>query len=103
MYKSLNNRPCQTRITLVDIKSNETIFYPFVVKFNKCGRFVILLIIHILEYEGTDNVLLSNKCFFRSRNYKYLIGYIDDSKIKPLYIILPKTSVYVKSYDRETK
>ena len=38
------------------------------------------------------------------KNYKYFIGYKnDDHKIKPLHIMLPKTSAYVKSYDGETK
>ena len=27
----------------------------------------------------------------------------NDYKVKPLHIILPKTSAYVKSYDRQTK
>ena len=36
------------------------------------------------------------------KNYKYFIGYKnDDHKIKPLHIMLPKTSAYVKSYDGE--
>ena len=38
------------------------------------------------------------------RNYKYFIGYLyNDHKVKPLHIILPKTSAYVKSYDGQTK
>ena len=36
---SLNNQPCQqARPTLVGINSNETLFYPFTVRFNKCDR-----------------------------------------------------------------
>ena len=36
--------------------------------------------------------------------YKYSISCIDyDHKIKTLFIIPPKTSAYVKSYDDETK
>ena len=36
--------------------------------------------------------------------YKNVIGYKDDYfEIKPLHIMLPKTSVYVKNYDGETK
>ena len=32
------------------------------------------------------------------------IGYLfDDDKVKPLHIMLPKTSAYVKSYDGQTK
>ena len=38
------------------------------------------------------------------KNYKYFIGYLYiDHKVKPLHIILPKTSAYVKSYDGQTK
>ena len=38
------------------------------------------------------------------KNYKYFIDYIyDDYKVKPLYIMLPKTSTYVKRYDEQTK
>ena len=38
------------------------------------------------------------------KNYKYFSGYFyDDYKIKPLHLILPKTSAYVKSYNCQTK
>ena len=41
---------------------------------------------------------------FTGKNYKYFIGYKDDeNKTKPLHIILPKTSAYVKIYVGETK
>ena len=34
------------------------------------------------------------------KNYKYFMGYLyNDFKIKPLHIILPKMSTYVKRYD----
>ena len=34
---------------------------------------------------------------------KYFIGYLyDDYKIKPLHIMLHKTSAYVKDYDKKT-
>ena len=47
---------------------------------------------------------MSNKISFGKENYKYLIGYLyNDHKVKPLHIMLPKTSNYVKSYDDETK
>ena len=36
--------------------------------------------------------------------YKYFIGYLyNDHKVKPLHITLPKTSVYVKTYDMKNK
>ena len=35
---------------------------------------------------------------------KYFIGYLyNDNKVKPLHIMLPKTSAYVKRYDGQTK
>ena len=38
------------------------------------------------------------------KNYKYSIGYLyNDFKVKPLHMMLPKTSAYVKSYDGQTK
>ena len=51
-----------------------------------------------------EKVLVSNKILFREKNYKYFIDYLyNDHKIKPLNIMLPKTSAYVKSYDGKTK
>ena len=35
---SLNNQRYKTRPTLVNINFNETLFYPFTVIFNKCGK-----------------------------------------------------------------
>ena len=49
-------------------------------------------------------MLISNKVSFREKNHKYFIGYFyDDHKFKPLHIMLPKTSAYVKSYDGQIK
>ena len=33
----LNNKPCQTRPTIVNISFDKTLFYPFTVSVNKCG------------------------------------------------------------------
>ena len=47
---------------------------------------------------------MSNKSSFGEKNYKYFIGYLyNDDKVKPLQIMLPKTSAYLKSYDGQTK
>ena len=57
-------------------------------------------------WEDIDNekVLVSNKIYFVEKNYKYFIGYLhNDHKIKPLNIMLPKSNVYVKSYDGQPK
>ena len=41
---------------------------------------------------------------FGEKDYKYFTGYLhNDDKVKPLFIMLPTTSAYVKSYDAKTK
>ena len=55
--------------------------------------------------EGVDikKVLFSNNIPSGEKNYKYFIGYFYDThKVKPLHM-LPKTSIYVKSDDGQTK
>ena len=48
--------------------------------------------------------IVSNKISFGEKNYKYFIGYLyNDHKVKPLLIMLPKTSAYVKNHDGQTK
>ena len=50
------------------------------------------------------NILISNKTSDVKKNYNNFIVYLDaDYKMKPLHIMLLKTSVYIKSYDSETK
>ena len=47
---------------------------------------------------------MPNKIFLGQKNYKFLIGYMDDDyKTKLLHIMLSKTSAYVKIHDGETK
>ena len=51
-----------------------------------------------------EKVLVSNRISSGEKNYKYFIGYLyNNDKVKPLHIMLPKTSVYIKSYDGLTK
>ena len=48
----------------------------------------------------TEKVLVSKKISFGEKSYKYFIGYLyGNHKVKPLHIMLSKTSAYVKSYD----
>ena len=43
-------------------------------------------------------MLVANKISSGEKNYNYFSGYLyNDHKFKPLHIILPKTSAYVKS------
>ena len=47
-----------------------------------------------------EKVLVSKKISFGEKIYKCFIGYLyHDHKVKPLHIMLPKTSAYVKRYD----
>ena len=51
-----------------------------------------------------EKVLISNKISANEKKYKYFINYLyNDHKVKPLHIMLPKTSAYVKCYDGQTK
>ena len=60
--------------------------------------------LYFLEDVDIGKVLVSNNIFSSEKDYKYSISYLyDDNKIKPLHIMLPKTSVYVKRYDNQTK
>ena len=53
-----------------------------------------------VEDVNTYNILVSKKISSYRENYKYFIGYLYNYyKIKPLNIILPETSAYVKDYD----
>ena len=58
----------------------------------------------ILKYEGIEKVLVSNKVSFGEKKYRYFFGYLhDDQKVKPLHLMLHKTSAYVKIYQGQTK
>ena len=49
-------------------------------------------------------MLVSIKIYFGEKKYNYFIDYFyKDHKVKPLHIMLPKASSYVKSYDGQTK
>ena len=51
-----------------------------------------------------EKLLVSNNICSAENNYKCFIGYLcDHYKVKPLHIMLSKTSPYVKSYAEKTK
>ena len=78
-------------VTFGDIEIEKHKFYRY-----KCPIY--------FEDVDIDNVLVFNKVSSSKKSYKYFIGSLyDNHKINPLHIILPKTSVYVKSYDVQTK
>ena len=47
---SLNNQLCQARSRLVNINSNELLYYPFTVSVNYVVKVLMLYVIHMLEY-----------------------------------------------------
>ena len=68
---------------------------------NKCSRHITPIFLRDVDIE---KVLVSNKISFGEKNYKYFIGYFDNAnKVKPVNIMLPKTSAYVKSYEGQTE
>ena len=57
-----------------------------------------------LEDVDTEKLLVSNNISSGEKNYNYLIGYLyNGHKVKPLHIMLPKTSSYVKTCNGQTK
>ena len=57
-----------------------------------------------MEDADIEKVPVSKLISFGEKNDKYFVGYLyNDNKVKPLNIMLPKTSAYVKSYAGQTK
>ena len=46
---SMDNQPCKTRSEIVNVNSNNPIFYPFSIKTSKLVAIVIILMIHMQE------------------------------------------------------
>ena len=66
--------------------------------------FTAIRLLFFLGDVDIEKLLVSNRISFGEKNYKYFIGYLyNGNKVKPLNIMLPKTSAYVKSYDGQTK
>ena len=66
-------------------------------------NFTIIRLPFFLGDVDIEKVLVSNNISFREKNYKYFIGYSYNSKVKPLNIMFPKKSAYLKRYDGQTK
>ena len=61
-------------------------------------------ILAVLRDVNIEKVLLSNKISFVEKNSKYFISYLyNNHKVRPLHIMLPKISAYVKSYNGQIK
>ena len=67
-------------------------------------NFTTIRLLFLLRDVDIEKVLVSKKISFGEKNYKYFIGYLyNGNKVKPLNIMLPKTSTYLKSYDEQAK
>ena len=56
-----------------------------------------------LNLVDTDKIVISDKFKHSNNGSKYFIGYIDDDIIRPLCIILPQMSEYIKYLDHGGK
>ena len=52
-----------------------------------------------LNFVNVNQILISGKFKQSDMGFKYFIGYKDDNTIRPLCIILPQISGYVKYFD----
>ena len=67
-------------------------------------NFTAIKVLFFIEDRDVENASVSSKISAGEKSYKYFIGYLyDDNEIKPLHIMVPKTSAYVKSYDGQIK
>ena len=52
-----------------------------------------------LSFVDTNKIVISDKFKHSDNGFKYFIGYKDDNVIKPLCIILPQMSGFIKYFD----
>ena len=52
-----------------------------------------------LNLVDTDKIVISNKFKHTDNGSKYFIGYKEDNIIRPLCIVLPQMSEYIKYFD----
>ena len=56
-----------------------------------------------LDLVNENHILLSDKFEHRVKGFEYFIGYKDDNIIRPLYIVLPQMSGYIKYFENGRK
>ena len=56
-----------------------------------------------LSFVGIDKIVVSDKFKHNDIGYKYFIGYLGDNIIRPLCILLPQMSEYIKYFDGDGK
>ena len=50
-----------------------------------------------------DRIVVSDKFKHNNEGFKYFIGYLEDELVKPLCIILPQMSGYIKYFENGSK
>ena len=46
----MKNQECKVRPEIINVNSNEPVFYPFSIKTSKCSEVVMILLIHMQKY-----------------------------------------------------
>ena len=52
---------------------------------------------------NVDQIVVSDKFKHNNKSFKYFIGYQENEIVKPLCIILPQMSAYIKSFENGAK
>ena len=66
-------------------------------KFYKSKEPIVLLSVDL------DEIVVSYKFKHNGESFKYYVGYLEGEIIKPLYIILPQMSGYIKYFENGGK
>ena len=56
-----------------------------------------------LSLINVDQIVVSDKFNYNDGGFKYFIGYREDKFVKPLCIILPQMSRYIKCFENDGK
>ena len=56
-----------------------------------------------LNLVNIKKIVISVKFKHSDKGFQYLVGYADDDIIRPLHIVLPQMSGYIKYFDKDRK
>ena len=56
-----------------------------------------------LNLVDINKIVISDKFKYRDKGFKYFIGYKDDNVVRPLCVILPQMSGYIKDFANRGK
>ena len=57
----------------------------------------------LLDSVDLSKIVVSSRCKLNDTTYKYFCGYLNNHVIKPLCVILPQMSRYIKYFDNGGK